>query len=144
MKISTKGRYGLRMIIELAKNYNSRVISIKEIAEKNNISEKYLEQIIILFSKAGLVKSVRGAGGGYRLNVPPEQLMVGTVLRAVEGSLSPVDCVDLPDSCPRSGQCVTIGLWKRLKEAIDSVIDQTSVADLIDENGENGCTEYYI
>lgn len=70
MKISTKGRYGLRMIIELAKNYNRRVISIKEIAEKNNISEKYLEQIIILFNKAGLVTSVRGAGGGYRLNVP--------------------------------------------------------------------------
>ena len=144
MKISTKGRYGLRMIIELAKNYNRRVISIKEIAEKNNISEKYLEQIIILFNKAGLVTSFRGAGGGYRLNFPPEKLMVGTVLRTVEGSLSPVDCVDFPDHCPRSGQCITIALWKRLKEAIDGVVDHTSIADLIDEKGENDCTEYYI
>ena len=141
MKISTKGRYGLRMIIELAKNYQRRVVSIKEISEKNNISEKYLEQIIILFSKAEIVKSVRGAGGGYKLNIPPEELTVGTVLRTVEGSLSPVECVDSPSSCPRSDRCITFGLWKRLKEAIDDVVDHTSVADLIDENED---AEYYI
>lgn len=132
MKISSKGRYGLRMMIDLALHYDGRPVPAKEIAERQQISVKYLEQIILQLSKAGLVGSVRGAMGGYRLSFPPEETTVGAVLRAVEGSLSPVDCIDADGDCPKIAGCYTAELWRRMKSAVDGVIDTTTIADLID------------
>ena len=141
MKISTKGRYGLRMIIELAKNYNRRVISIKEIAEKNNISEKYLEQIISVLNRAGYVRSVRGAQGGYLLRKAPEEYTVGMILRLTEGSLAPVACLDEGDdvNCEKREDCVTLILWKKINDAICSVVDHITLQDLVDwQREKNG------
>ena len=106
MKISTRGRYGIRLMLALALNYNNGTIPLKTIAKDQGISEKYLEQIINPLTKSGLVKSFRGAQGGYMLTNPPEATTVGEILRVLEGSLSPVDCVDHPN-CANSDHCAS-------------------------------------
>lgn len=131
MKISTKGRYGLRLMVELGENWGNGPLSIREVSRRQEISEKYLEQIILQLSRAGLVKSIRGAQGGYVLTAPPEEISAGQVLRAVEGSLSPVECVDDGSECQKVDQCVTCELWRRIKEAVDNVVDSTSIGDLM-------------
>lgn len=131
MKISTKGRYGLRLMVELAKSEDGAPLSIKEIAKKQGISDKYLEQIIISLSREGLVTGRRGSKGGYVLARPAEEITAGEVLRAAEGSLAPVDCAEF--GCDHSGECTTYGLWKRIKDAVDAVVDSTTVADLVAE-----------
>ena len=133
MKISTKGRYGLRLMTELAREGDGRPLSVKEISRRQGISDKYLEQIIMQLSRAGLVTSVRGAQGGYVLAKPAAQITAGEVLRAAEGSLAPVECVEL--GCDHAGACTTYGLWKRIKDAVDQVVDSTTVADLAAEEG---------
>ena len=133
MKISTRGRYGIRLMLALALNYNNGTIPLKTIAKDQGISEKYLEQIINPLTKSGLVKSFRGAQGGYMLAKTPEDITVGAVLRVLEGSLCPVDCVDGAGDCPRMARCATIGVWTRLKEAVESVVDHTTLADLAEE-----------
>ena len=131
MKISTKGRYGLRLMVELGENWGNGPLSIREVSRRQEISEKYLEQIILQLSRAGLVKSIRGAQGGYVLTAPPEEISAGQVLRAVEGSLSPVECVDDGSECQKVDQCVTCELWRRIKGAVDNVVDSTSIGDLM-------------
>ena len=131
MKISTKGRYGLRLMVELGENWGNGPLSIREISRRQEISEKYLEQIILQLSRAGLVKSIRGAQGGSILAAAPEEISAGQILRAVEGSLSPVECVDDGSECQKADQCVTCVLWRRMKTAVDSVVDSTSIADLM-------------
>ena len=116
MKISTRGRYGIRLMLALALNYNNGTIPLKTIAKDQGISEKYLEQIINPLTKSGLVKSFRGAQGGYTLTNPPEATTVGEILRVLEGSLSPVDCVDHPN-CANSDHCVSLSIWKKMKVA---------------------------
>lgn len=131
MKISTKGRYALRLMLELAVNKPDEYMSIKTIATNQNISGKYLEQIIAVLGRAGFVRSVRGAKGGYRLANPAETYTVGSILRLIEGDLSPVSCMeDSENQCPRSATCVTLEVWQQLDEAICGVVDNITLADL--------------
>ncbi len=133
MKISTKGRYGLRMMLDLVHHYQNGLVSLKEIAQRQEISEKYLEQIIILLHKSGLIKSMRGSQGGYALAKSPEEITVGAVLRALEGSLVPVDCVLDVESCPRAEGCATRRLWNKIADAVSGVVDNTTLAELAKE-----------
>ncbi|MFA9380061.1 MAG: Rrf2 family transcriptional regulator [Acetanaerobacterium sp.] len=133
MKISTKGRYGLRLVLELAANYQNGLIPLKEIARRQEISEKYLEQIIILLHKSGLIQSMRGSQGGYALTKAPQEITVGTVLRALEGPLVAVDCARDPSVCVRTGHCATQRLWQTLSDAVDNVVDNMTLADLAAE-----------
>lgn len=145
MKISTKGRYALRMMLDLAINDNGNYIKIKEIAQRQGISDKYLEQIITMLSRAGYVKSVRGAAGGYRLSKEPKQYTVGMILRLTEGNLAPVACLeDERDECSRIQECATIEVYKRLNEAIKSVIDDMTLADLVEIQLEKQKNHYVI
>ncbi|WMJ23855.1 Rrf2 family transcriptional regulator [Paludicola sp. MB14-C6] len=145
MKISTKGRYALRLMLDLAVNFNGAYIPLKEIAIRQGISDKYLEQIIIQLNKAGFVKSIRGSQGGYKLANEPKYYTVGSILRLMEGSLSPVACLDNPsETCDRVSDCVTLEVWIKLKEAIDSVVDNITLQDLVDRHFEKGTCEYYI
>lgn len=133
MKISTKGRYALRLMLDIALNDSEAPVRIKDIAERQQISDKYLEQIVSSLNKAGLVKSLRGPQGGYRLTRAPEDYRVGDVLRLIEGSLAPVACLDdAVNMCPRSAKCATLILWEKLYEAITDVVDNVTLADLID------------
>lgn len=133
MKISTKGRYALRMMIEFGLN-PEQCTKISQVAERQGISDKYLEQIVTLLHRAGYVRSIRGAQGGYMLTKKPEEYTVGMILRETEGSLSPVSCLDGDENlCERAGQCVTLTVWQQLKSAIDQVVDNVTLADLIEE-----------
>ncbi len=132
MKISTKGRYALRLMLDLALNNTGEYITIKTIAARQEISEKYLEQIISLLNRAGYVKSIRGAQGGYRLAKEPSEYTVGMILRLTEGSLSPIDCLEDETECHRNGSCVTREVWQELYEAICSVVDRITLQDLVD------------
>ncbi len=138
MLISTKGRYALRVMIDLAEHQSDEYISLKEIADRQEISEKYLESIIRLLVKARVLDSLRGKGGGYRLKKAPEQYSVGSILRLTEESLAPVSCLE-PDAetCPRMAQCRTIALWKGLDQVINDYLDRFTVADLM-ESGSAG------
>ena len=145
MKISTKGRYGLRLVLDLAVNYDNGLISLKDIAQRQEISEKYLEQIIILLHKSGLIKSMRGAQGGYTLTRSPKDITVGEVLRSLEGPFVPVDCVLNPSSCPRSPKCATITVWEKIGNAVNGVLDSMTMQDLVtDYNQKNGCGDFCI
>jgi Rrf2 family protein len=137
MKISTKGRYALRMMIDLAINNNGGYISLKDISSRQEISDKYSEQIINQLSKAGLVKSIRGSKGGYMLSKRPEEYTVGDVLRVMEGSLAPVACVEEGNEyCKRASTCVTIELWQKLNNAINDVVDNITLEDLVNRQKE--------
>lgn len=142
MKISTKGRYALRLMLDLALNNTGECITIKSIAARQEISEKYLEQIITALSRAGFVKSTRGAQGGYRLAKDPKEYTVGMILRAIEGSLAPVACLDdAHNECPRASTCATLTLWEQLNDAINSVVDHVTLADLVERQSDlsNNC-----
>lgn len=133
MKISTKGRYALRMMLDLAIYDTGEPVRIRDIAARQEISEKYLEQIIAVLNKAGYVRSVRGPQGGYHLMKTPEQYTVGMILRLTEGSLSPVACLDDEAySCERREGCVTLRLWQMLNQAVSDVVDRVTLADLVE------------
>ena len=143
MKISTKGRYAVRVMIDLAQNGNGKCVAVRQIAERQDISEKYLEQIIGVLNKAGYVKSVRGAQGGYRLTRDPSEYTVGDILRLTEGSLCPVSCLEGDvNECERCDTCATLKVWKKLQKAIDDVVDHVTIQDLLDE--ETGAMDYSI
>lgn len=132
MKISTKGRYALRLMLDIALNDAKTPVRIKDIAERQQISDKYLEQIVSSLNKAGFVKSLRGAQGGYRLTKKPEEYTVGMILRLIEGSLAPVACLDDDiNNCTRADRCPTLILWEKLYDAISEVVDNITLADLI-------------
>lgn len=145
MKISTKGRYALRLMLDLALNDTGEYISLKSIAARQEISEKYLEQIIPVLSKAGFVRSVRGANGGYRLSRPAKEYTVGQILRLTEGSLAPVPCLeDEENKCTRSAQCTTLYVWKKLNNAINGVVDGITLSDLVELERRRGENDYVI
>ncbi|MDD6797275.1 MAG: Rrf2 family transcriptional regulator [Clostridia bacterium] len=132
MKISTRGRYALRMMLDLAVNYNGEPIRLKDISKRQGISDKYLEQIISILNKAGFVKSIRGPQGGYRLTKEPKDYTVGMILRLTEGSLAPVSCLDDEvNECERQNECATLLLWQKLNDAIKGVVDGITLADLV-------------
>ena len=136
MKISTKGRYGLRALIDLARYSEIEPVSINSIAARQGISERYLEQLMTLLKKAGLIKSIRGAGGGYVLAKELEEISVGDVLRALEGNLEPVECTgfDEEDSCEAAGGCVTKYVWQRINESINKTVNEISLKQLVEES----------
>ena len=134
MKISTKGRYALRLMLDLAMHHDGSFIPLKAVSQRQNISDKYLEQIVHLLSKGGLVQSARGAQGGYRLTREPELYSVGEILRLVEGSLVPVACLECGAHCEHTDQCMTIDLYKKMQNAIDVIVDNTTLVDLIAEH----------
>ena len=131
MKISTKGRYALRIMVDLALNEEKRFISLKEIAEKEGISLKYLEQVIALLNKAGFLETSRGNNGGYKLNKSPDNYIIGDILRATEGELTPTFCVSEDGGCDRKNGCQTYDFWKGLDDVINDYIDSKTLNDLI-------------
>ena len=135
MMISTKGRYALRIMVDLAQHDGDMPVSVREIAQRQDISGKYMEQIISVLGRAGLLRSVRGAQGGYHLAKTPEEITVGMILRATEGDLAPAECVgsdNLP--CERSGVCPSHIVFTRVYSAINGVIDGISLSDLMPES----------
>lgn len=133
MKISTKGRYALRLLLDLAEHNTGTPVRMKEIATRQNISEKYLEQIVGILNKAGYVQSIRGAQGGYLLKKEPNSYTIGEILRLTEGSIAPVSCVEEQESvCERKQNCVSLILWEKVNNAINDVVDNTTLQDLID------------
>lgn len=135
MKLSTKGRYGLRAVLDLAMHSADGAISLSAIADRENISISYLEQLIAKLKKAGIVNSIRGAQGGYVLARSPEEISVGEVLRALEGNLNPVDCSELEgnNQCSGSQLCVTKYVWKRISDSINSAVDDMMLSELVEE-----------
>ena len=132
MLISTKGRYALRVMIDLAEHRGEGFIPLKTIAQRQEISEKYLESIIKLLVRSRLLSGVRGKGGGYRLTKAPEQYTVGDILRLTEESLAPVSCLATEaDACPKAAVCRTLPLWKGLDQVINGYLDSVTVADLM-------------
>lgn len=145
MKISTRGRYALRLMLDLAMNDTGEYITIKSIAGRQEISEKYLEQIISVLSKAGCVKSVRGSQGGYRLAKEPSEYTVGTILRITEGSIAPVICTEEEkESCHRTNCCVTREVWEKLYAAIKEIVDNITLQDLVNRQKSMGSYDYMI
>ena len=136
MKLSTKGRYGLRALIDLAQYSKDAPVSIMSISSRQELSERYLEQLMSMLKKAGLVRSVRGAGGGYVLAKPADQISVGDVLRALEGSLEPVDCagLDPEGGCRAADSCVTKYVWQRINDSITQAVDTMMLKQLVEES----------
>lgn len=129
MKISTRGRYALRVMIDLAINNSQEYVSLKDIANRQEISMKYLEQIVSILNKDGFVNSARGNAGGYKLAKKPEEYKVGDILRAAEGDLSPTDCIT--EDCVRKQDCKTFSFWKGLDEVIEKYVDSRTLKDLM-------------
>lgn len=149
MKLSTKGRYGLKAMFELALHYGEGPIALKNIAESQDISEHYLEQLIAVLRKNGLATSVRGAQGGYLLNDKPKNITVGDVIRALEGDVAPSECVldENTGKCLKEDYCVTKNVWIKIRNSINEVIDSITLQDMVDDfiktNGKKGYM-YYI
>lgn len=145
MRISTKGRYALRMLLDLAEHRENGFISLKELAERQEISKKYLEQIIPMLNKDNILRTNRGAMGGYMLARAPEKITVGDVLRLTEGSLSPVACVDEdPIECTRCADCPTLPIWQGLAQVICEYLDSVTLQDILDRQQANVSNDYVI
>jgi Rrf2 family protein len=133
MKLSTKGRYGTRAMVELALHYGQGNVLLKDIAKRQGISNKYLEHLLVSLKVAGLIKSIRGAHGGYILAKPPAQIKLNQVIKVLEGSIAPVECVDDPKTCPRTEACVTRDVWRKIKRATDEILESVSLKDLVEQ-----------
>ncbi len=147
MRLSTRGQYGVKAMFSLAQQYGGGPISLKTIAEKHDISEHYLEQLIAVLRKSGLVKSVRGAQGGYILARLPAEIKVGDIIRVLEGPIAPVDCVseEAPERCVRAETCVTRNIWEKVRDSIANVIDSISLADMCqDAEKLKASKDYYM
>lgn len=135
MMISTKGRYALRVLIDMAEHQNGKTIPLREIAQRQEISEKYLESIIKILVQGGVVEGTRGKGGGYRLCQSPDRLTAGQILRLVEGSLAPVSCLASDTPCARASECRTLSLWSGLNDVINDYLDRFTLSDLLRRDG---------
>ena len=144
MRISTKGRYATRLMLDLALHYYCGFTPLKQISQRQNISDKYLEQIITQLSRAGYVTSARGAQGGYHLAKRPEEYTVGDILRTTEGSLAPVACLDGNADCTMAKACVTVEIWAKIEEAVNHVVDNITLADLVRKYNEKSGGSYVI
>ena len=133
MRLSTKARYALRAMVELALNYDGEPVKLKTIAEKQDLSIKYLEQVMNPLRVSGFVSTQKGSRGGYRLNKTPDQITLYDLIHAVEGSLAPVDCVDNPGTCDRVSACVTRDVWVRMHQVIVRELQATTLAELAEE-----------
>ena len=145
MKISTKGRYALRMLLDLAEHSNDGFIALKDIAERQVISKKYLEQIVPILNKSDILQTNRGFQGGYKLAQAPSKYTIGAILRLTEGSLAPVSCLDQnPIQCERSNQCVTLPIWQGLNKVINDYLDNITLQDVLDQQRELYSNDYII
>jgi len=145
MKISTKGRYALRLLLDLAEHKNEGYIALKDIAARQGISKKYLEQIVPLLNKSDILQTNRGYQGGYMLAQSPDKYTVGNILRITEGSLSPVACLDSEENqCERSSYCITLDVWKGLYKVITEYLDGITLQDILDKNTEQAGDDYCI
>ncbi len=137
MIVSTRGRYALRVMIDLAENHDKDRIPLKEVAERQNISQKYIEAIMTLLSKNGFVDAVHGKGGGYKLNKAPDQYKVGDILRLTEGTLAPVACLEKgAPPCERKNECKTLPMWTKLDQLIEGYLDSLTLTDLIKQSAK--------
>ncbi len=138
MKISTKGRYALRMLIDLAQNQGDGYVSLKDIANRQEISKKYLEQIVAMLNRPDILRTNRGYQGGYRLAKPASEYTIGEILRVTEGSIAPVSCLDGDEmSCDRADICATLSIWKGLNKVICEYLDGITLQDVVDEAAPN-------
>lgn len=145
MKISTKGRYALRMLLDLAEHQGDSFVALKDIADRQGISKKYLEQIVPVFNKNSILKTNRGFQGGYRLIKGPEQYTVGQILRLTEGSLAPVTCLDAdPIGCDRNADCPTLPVWQGLARVISDYLEGITLQDLLNQKWERAVHDYMI
>lgn len=145
MKISTKGRYALRMMLDLAENQDNGFVSLKDIAKRQDISKKYLEQIVALLNKPDVLKTNRGYQGGYRLAKNPKDYTVGDILRITEGGLEPVACLEQdPIECSRCDNCATLPIWKGLSKVINEYLDSITLQDILDIQKATYSYDYVI
>lgn len=145
MKISTKGRYALRMMIDLAQHQNDGFIALKDISDRQNISKKYLEQIVPVFNKSNFLKANRGFQGGYQLARTPDKYTVGEILRLTEGNLAPVACLESGTAdCPRSAECITLPIWQGLHKVINEYLDSMTLQDILDNQAQKNGDDYCI
>lgn len=147
MKLSTKGRYGTRAMLALSLHYDKDIIRLKDIAEREGIPARYLEQLIVALKIAGLVKSFRGVQGGYTLARPPDQIRLSEILQVLEGRMAPVECVDDPKACPHSSFCVARDIWLEMKKALVNILESSTLQDLIERKRNKECAQglmYYI
>jgi len=145
LKVSTKGRYALRMLLDLAEHKDEGFIALKEIAERQNISKQYLEQIVSLLNTSDILRANRGKLGGYMLAKEPSRCTVGQVLRITEGSLAPVACLeDTINQCDRAGYCKTLPMWAGLNKVISNYLDSVTLQDMLDQYQEHGGDNYMI
>ncbi len=145
MKISTKGRYALRLMLDLAEHRGNGFIALKDVAERQNISKKYLEQIIPMLNTPEILQTNRGFQGGYRLTQSPDFYTVGMILRLTEGSLTPVTCLaQSPNTCERADQCATLFVWEGLNKVISEYLDSITLQDILDRQRESYSNDYII
>lgn len=139
MKISTRGRYAIRVMLDLAEHNNGEYIPLMDIAKRQEISEKYLESIVAALSKNKLVIALRGKGGGYRLAKTPEEYTIGSILKVAEGSLAPIACLeDEPNQCQKAGECKTLKMWQDLYKLINDYFENITLQDLLEQNADVG------
>lgn len=145
MKISTKGRYALRLLIDLAQHSDDGVVALKDVASRQSISKKYLEQIVPILTRADMLITSRGYQGGYKLARPAESYTLGDILRLTEGSLAPVACLEHnPNLCENSSSCVTLPVWQGLYDVINNYVDNITLQDILDKWSENSGDNYNI
>lgn len=145
MKISTKGRYALRMLLDLAEHRDDGYIALKDIAERQDISKKYLEQIVPILNRSDLLRTNRGNQGGYMLVKSPDQYTVGEILRLTEGSFAPVACVGKnPEECARSAECLTLPVWQGLYKVINEYLDGITLQDILEQQRARNIDNYII
>ena len=145
MKISTKGRYAVRFLVDLAEHKKDGFIALKDVAERQNISKKYLEQIVPLLNKSGILKANRGYQGGYMLAKDPKELTICEILKITEGSIAPVSCLDFePIQCERAEECSTLYIWQGLYKVITDYLDGITIQDVVDREAENSYDNYLI
>jgi Rrf2 family protein len=138
MKISTRGRYGLRAMLDLAQNYEDSPVYVKDIARRQQVSEQYLEHILTTLKVSGMVISSRGKRGGFTLAKRPGEINLNDIIQAIEGSLHPVECVDNPETCDRASNCATRDVWIDVKEAVTGVLSSRTLQDLMEQQAEKG------
>ena len=145
MKISTKGRYALRLLLDLAQHRNCGFVALKDIAKRQDISKKYLEQIVPMLNRAGFLLTGRGYQGGDELEKEPSSITVGDILRVTEGSLAPISCLEQePNMCPRCGECLTLPMWQGLYKTVNEYLDSVTLQDILDQQTTLYGNDYVI